>query len=457
MKTLYYLMTVVLLVMASTATAAPVSRKADVVASIYAYNHPFAATLPGELAVKMDKMAVDAFAFYRGTAHLFFSDLANKTAWPESAYNPPITQATWIQGDMHLDNMGGFRDATGKAVFAVNDFDEGYWGHYTWDIRRMAVAIQLAALQNGISQANADALVTGFVDSYITQLTAFNGNDSELTFKQTSANTTGVVSDTIKAADAKKRSDLLAKYTQVTGSSRVFQTIAGSLTPADANVKAAFNQAMPDYIASIPLSKRQGGSYYNLKDVAQRSGSGTGSLGRYRYYVLIEGDTSDTGDDVILEVKQESNSVVTLAAPDLMPASAYNNHNGFRAIRTGKAFLLDADANMGYATVGGLPYAFFEKLPYQEDFDHLLLSSNAKFSTAVKYFGKAAAHAHALADKDYDAALISYGSDNTILSAITSTAGFKAETLAFAKNYAAQVKQDYADFVDAKKAGAVLY
>jgi uncharacterized protein (DUF2252 family) len=405
----------------------------------------------------MDKMSVDAFAFYRGTAHLFFTDIKDTTTWPASAYNPPLANATWIQGDMHLDNMGGFRDATGKAVFDVNDFDEGYWGQYTWDIRRMAVAIQLAAVQNGISQANADALVTSFVDSYVTQIKAFEGNDGELSFKQGSANTTGVVADTIKTADGKKRSDLLAKYTQVTGGKRVFQTIAGSLTPATSTVLTAFQQAMPDYIGSIPTSKRKGGTFYNIKDVAQRTGSGTGSLGRFRYYVLIEGDTSDTGDDVILEVKQESNSAVTLAAPDLMPAASYNNHNGFRAIRTAKALLLDADLLLGYATVNGLPFAFFEKLPFQEDFDHLLLSSNAKFSTAVKYFGKAAAHAHATADKDYDSALMTYGSDGAIAAAITNTAGFKAETLSFAKSYAAQVRQDYADFIAAKKAGAVLY
>lgn len=136
-------------------TKAATSRQSWVIQHIYTYNHPFAANLPGELASKMDKMSAGAFAFFRGTAHLFYADTKNTTAWPASSYSNTITNSVWLNGDMHMQNMGGFRDANGNAVFDTNDFDEGYWGAYTWDLRRMAVAILLAAEENGISSADA--------------------------------------------------------------------------------------------------------------------------------------------------------------------------------------------------------------------------------------------------------------------------------------------------------------
>jgi len=151
--------------MIPTQTEAATSRKSWVVQQIYNYNHPFAANLSGELATKMTKMAAGAFSFYRGTAHLFYQDTKNTAAWPVSWYTNTTTNSVWVDGDMHMQNMGGFRDANSNAVFDSNDFDEGYWGSYTWELRRMAVAILLAAEENGISSTDRQTLVKNFVDS----------------------------------------------------------------------------------------------------------------------------------------------------------------------------------------------------------------------------------------------------------------------------------------------------
>ncbi|MPW18232.1 DUF2252 domain-containing protein [Paraburkholderia sp. CNPSo 3157] len=53
---------------------AQTSRPSWVVTQIYNYNHPLAATDSAELATKMSTMAGDAFAFYRGTDHMFYQD-----------------------------------------------------------------------------------------------------------------------------------------------------------------------------------------------------------------------------------------------------------------------------------------------------------------------------------------------------------------------------------------------
>src|ERR1044071_8481360 len=73
------------------------SRSSYVLQQIYDHNHRFAAELPQELAAKMQKMSASPFAFYRGTAHLFFKDV---TAYPTAFLNTPASQ-TWLQGDTH--------------------------------------------------------------------------------------------------------------------------------------------------------------------------------------------------------------------------------------------------------------------------------------------------------------------------------------------------------------------
>uniref|UniRef100_UPI0035CC8F8B DUF2252 family protein n=1 Tax=uncultured Nostoc sp. TaxID=340711 RepID=UPI0035CC8F8B len=118
---------------------------------IYQYNHPFASQLPQELATKMHLMAASPFAFYRGTAHIFYRDMQ---ILPGSGFVNSSTCAIWLEGDMHLQNLGGMRDSNDNDVFDTTDFDEGYLGPYVWDLRRMAVSILLAAEENGLSSSN---------------------------------------------------------------------------------------------------------------------------------------------------------------------------------------------------------------------------------------------------------------------------------------------------------------
>ncbi|MEH2337102.1 DUF2252 family protein [Nostoc sp.] len=94
---------------------------------------------------------------------------------------------------------------------------------------------------------------------------------------------------------------------------------------------------MNSYIASIPSSKRYNNSYYILKDIRLKLGSGTGSIGKYRYYLLIEDPSSATDDDRILEMKQEGSSAVASAVPGLLSTSVYGNQEGVRVTITTKA------------------------------------------------------------------------------------------------------------------------
>src|ERR1043165_600769 len=69
---------------------------------------------------KFRKMAADPFAFYRGSACLFYADVSElDDPGPDER-----TSRVWIQGDLHAENYGTYMDSAGILVFDVNDFDE---------------------------------------------------------------------------------------------------------------------------------------------------------------------------------------------------------------------------------------------------------------------------------------------------------------------------------------------
>ena len=432
---------------------AATTRPAWVSNQIYAYNHQFAATNSADLATKMNTMAASAFQFYRGTDHLFVQDMATLAS---SNYTSVQTGYTWLGGDTHIANFGAVRDSGGTEVFAVSDFDEGYLGQFVWDVRRLAVSMILASRENGLSDSAITAAINTMVDSYLNKMAGFKGNGDELTFQLKSGNTSGVVQDTISSGNGDSRSSLLSKYTTLSGSVRTFQTSSQLVAP-DAATRAAIVSGMTGYIASISSAKRYASSYYTVKDVRQKLGSGIGSLGKLRYYLLIEGPSASTSDDVIIEMKQSIASSIAQIAGGRMPASSYAYNEGCRVARTSKAQQINADVLVGCNQVGGIDYFLHEKSPFQQDFDTTALSSSGKLSTAANYLGMALASAHALADQDYDAAVVSYSIDKQVSDAVTSPTAFKTEVLNFAYDYATQVNLDWQAFVAAKNAGTPLY
>ncbi|MCC5627885.1 DUF2252 domain-containing protein [Nostoc sphaeroides CHAB 2801] len=173
-------------------TQAATPRSTWVENEIYQYNHPFASQLPQELATKMQKMTASPFAFYRGTAHIFYRDIQTL---PSSGFVNSSTSAIWLEGDMHLQNLGGMRDSNDNNVFDTTDFDEAYLGPYIWDLRRMAVSILLAARENNLNSSDAQDIVRNFLDAYLNKMSDFKGTNDELSYRLESGNTNGVVKD----------------------------------------------------------------------------------------------------------------------------------------------------------------------------------------------------------------------------------------------------------------------
>jgi uncharacterized protein (DUF2252 family) len=104
---------------------------------------------PDAFRNKFRKMAADPFAFYRGSAPLFYADMEGE----EDRWANERTSRVWIQGDLHAENFGTYMAGDGVFVFDVNDFDEAYLGHFTWDIKRMVASVALLGWMKAISDS----------------------------------------------------------------------------------------------------------------------------------------------------------------------------------------------------------------------------------------------------------------------------------------------------------------
>lgn len=100
----------------------------------------------GEGSAKHEDMAGSPFAFFRGTASLFYRDLKSGRL----AVDASRRSITRIQGDSHFENFGfltegGAWAAPHHVVFCPNDFDDAGVGHAEWDLLRYTVSLFLAA------------------------------------------------------------------------------------------------------------------------------------------------------------------------------------------------------------------------------------------------------------------------------------------------------------------------
>lgn len=90
-------------------------------------------TVPHDLRKKKELMseATDAFPFFRGTFYRWAQ------LWPEHCPEFKDAPAVRCVGDLHVENFGTWRDAEGRLVWGVNDFDEAHRLPYVFDLVRL--------------------------------------------------------------------------------------------------------------------------------------------------------------------------------------------------------------------------------------------------------------------------------------------------------------------------------
>ena len=106
-----------------------------------------------------DEMAASLFAFLRATFYRWAS------LWPEVCPDLAKTARVLAVGDLHVENFGTWRDAEGRLVWGVNDFDEVARMPFAADLTRLVTSAILAKRENGLAIDPSDA-ATAVLEGY---------------------------------------------------------------------------------------------------------------------------------------------------------------------------------------------------------------------------------------------------------------------------------------------------
>jgi uncharacterized protein (DUF2252 family) len=399
---------------------------------------------------KFRKMAADPFAFYRGSDCVFLADMAClDDPWADER-----TSRIWTHGDLHAENFGTYMDGEGILIFDVNDFDEAYVGHFTWDLQRFAGSIALLGWQKAFSDEDIDRLVRTYARAYADQVRWFVSEAEDKSFSLRLATSDGTVHDVLQRARLRTRVGLLDTLTETEGHSRRFRATRGVRRLAD-DEKATVYAAFERYLDTIPETKRFRGIAYDVKDIVASSGFGIGSAGLPAYSILIEGFNQALDNDVVLSMKQGNVAAPSRVVTDDRIAS-YFHHHGHRTVLSQRALQAHADRLLGYTDIDGVGFVVSELSPYTTDLDWDDLTEPKEIASVLDYLGRATAKVHCVSDEDSDQTLVPFQTEEEIAGVIgDDVAEFAAWLADFALQYAALVRQDHRVFVDAFREGRI--
>jgi len=409
---------------------------------------------------KFRTMARDPFAFYRGTACLFYADVTDgpfgdvDRAW----VGVEGARRIWIQGDLHAENFGTYLDAEGRLVFDVNDFDEAYVGHWTWDVYRFCSSLGLLGWQKALPDEAIDDLVATYVRAYVDWVRHYVEAEDDTDWALTLETARGGVLDALRRARLRTRLHLLEETTVVADYNRRFADRSGVRRLDDDEVdrvKAAF----AGYLETVPESKKEGVVMFDVLDVVGRKGFGVGSAGLPAYLVLIEGFSQALDNDVMLSLKQGNVAAPSRVVRDEEVAGFFAHH-GHRTAVSQRALQAHADRFLGWTELPGSDgestgFVVSEQSPYEADLDWAALDEPEQLREVVEQLGRATAKIHCVDDDDAEHDLVPVSVEHVISDCVRGDVdGLVRDLQEFARRYAEQARDDHAEFVDAFRGGA---
>ena len=418
----------------------PASDRPDPVALIEEQNEN---RIPWLVPVRRARMAVSAFTFYRGTARIMATDLAD---------TPVSGIQTQICGDAHLANFGSYASPERNLVFDINDFDETLPGPWEWDVKRLAASLVIAGRHNALSKKAARKLSRRVVRVYrkaMKRLAEMRLMDIWYSRVEPEAVLESVEDrelreDAAKALNKARRKDsrhALDKLTEeVDGHYRIKSQppllIPLRDIPAERRdtirewVEGSFEQYLANESDELEHVLRKFRPVeYAIKVV------GVGSVGTRCSILLLEG--RDRSDPLFLQIKEANASVLE----EHLPNSAYPTA-GERVVQGQRLMQTVSDLFLGWTASATNRHYYWRQLKdwkFSFDVDDATASALESYATIR---GWTLARAHARSGDPI--AIAGYlGDDKTFDKAITE----------FADRYADQNDLDYAAFTRTIESG----
>jgi hypothetical protein len=204
-----------------------------------------------DIKAKHKLMKSNAFMFLRAT---YFRWAKKISSWcPELMDAPEIL----CVGDLHLENFGTWRDADGRFVWGVNDFDEAAVMPYVLDLVRLATSIRIAPDRAVDNRKAAAMLIRGYLEGLKVPQPALL--DEGETWLRPYA-----IGTELEAGEFWEKLGDIKKYPRIDGK-------AGGKPPRE--VIQALNASLPEDATNIRYRRRIAGG---------------GSLGRPRYVAIAD-------------------------------------------------------------------------------------------------------------------------------------------------------------------------
>ncbi|WP_187336452.1 DUF2252 domain-containing protein [Novosphingopyxis iocasae] len=384
---------------------------------------------------KFDALAKSLFAFFRGTALVFYRDMAGTDgAMPE----------VLLLGDVHPENFGIMPNIDHAPIFSVNDFDEAGYGPFSWDIKRGATGFVIAAREiGGFGDKKRRKIAKAFVKGYAAGMEECARDEIETTHVYRMDNSPPLIARLFENALTDRKSWLKDRYQNEKGEG--FRT-SDELTPISSR-RDEFQKLIDDLAEARGLEPDGLHGSLHVKDVAMRHGQGTASLGLDRYYVLLEGPSEDTTDDWIVEFKRARRSAMDGLVPS--PRRDFDDEAA-RIVHGQRVHLPDGDPFYGSVTIDGISFLTRERAPFRDDID-LDDLDYGEWKDYADICGRALARAHARSDEVGD---IDYDVEPAILEAMEPRHVFIDDVTCFACEAAERLRHDHKAYKRDHKRGA---
>src|SRR6266852_3826600 len=295
--------------------------------------------IPALVPVKMARMALSPFGFFRGNVPVMAADLA-------AMRSTEIT--VQICGDAHVRNLGAFAAPDGRLVFDINDFDETIRAPWEWDLKRLGTSLVLAGREAQNSDRACHEAVLACAEMYrrkmaeycwMTCLDVAHCRIHRQFFGQPGASV-------LERAERATPAHSLARLTVARGKPRIFREMKPVLThPSKSRTREVW-KALKSYRETLSPAGLHLLSFYRVADVAFKL-VGTGSVATHDYVVLhFAGD--GVADPLFLQVKE---AVASAYAPYLKLAET-GIHQGERVVHGQRMLQAQPDILLGWTSLG---------------------------------------------------------------------------------------------------------
>jgi uncharacterized protein (DUF2252 family) len=299
--------------------------------------------IPALVPVKMARMAISPFGFFRGNVPVMAADMA---------VLPATGIAVQICGDAHVRNLGAYAGPDGRLIFDINDFDETIRAPWEWDLKRLATSLVLAGREAGNSEGKCGAAVVACAAMYRTKMAQFSRMTCLEVHKYRIHRQFAGKSGTsvLERAERATPEHTLQKLTVRRGKLRRFKEIRPVLTHPSRRETDQVLDSLKTYRETLPGPSRQALEFYRPVDVAFKI-VGTGSVGTHDYVVLHLADAGDR-DPLFLQIKE----ALEPAYAPYVNSQETAMHQGRRVIDGERMMQVQSDIMLGWTSISGSHY-----------------------------------------------------------------------------------------------------